>query len=148
MAAANEALLSFQATWDGVINGNPRVVMHSEIVYENRVKYERTAPYAPWRAEPYALNINPNTDGTPYHSNCHRLREELVDGVNTVVIAYTKTFSMPNRKQQYRCIGWIQVPQYLSRKMICTSIGLADIVEMKQEWTYRTDIKAPLPAPD
>ncbi|MER9070663.1 hypothetical protein NKH84_29710 [Mesorhizobium sp. M0902] len=72
----------------------------------------------------------------------------MVDGVNTVVIAYTKTFSMPNRKQQYRCIGWTQVPQYLSRKMICTSIGLADIVEMKQEWTYRTDIKAPLPAPD
>lgn len=145
LARANDATTSFQATWDGVINSSPRVIKHSEIIYESGVKYERKAPYARWQGSPYALNRNPNADGTPFHSKCRRLREEAFDGVNTVVIAYTKTFSVPGHQQQYRCIGWVQIPQFLSRKMICTSIGLANVVNQRQAWTYRTDIKPPVP---
>lgn len=145
LAHANDATISFQATWDGVINGTPRVIKHSEIIYENGVKYERKAPYERWQSSPFALNSNPNADGTPFHSNCRRLRDEVLDGVHTVVIAYTKTFSVPGHQQQYRCIGWVQIPQFLSRKMICTSIGLAEVVDQRQAWTYRTDIKPPIP---
>ncbi|TPI29759.1 hypothetical protein FJW07_30075 [Mesorhizobium sp. B3-1-9] len=92
---ANEVTIKLQATWDGVINSNPRVVRHSEVLYENGRKYERKAPYERWRGSPYSLNNNRNTDGTPYRSNCRRLREEVLGGVNTVVIAYTKTFQRP-----------------------------------------------------
>lgn len=60
------------------------VVMHRDSVYANGILYERTAPYAPWRVEAYQL-VNPR------HSGCHQLREEVLDGVNTVVISYWST---------------------------------------------------------
>ncbi|MER9022394.1 hypothetical protein NKI01_07445 [Mesorhizobium sp. M0815] len=85
LTTANEALAKipiFQATWDAVIKRDTGVVvMHRDAVYANGMLYERTAPYAPWRGKAHQL-------GNPRHSGCHQLREEVLDGVNTVVISY------------------------------------------------------------
>ncbi|RWC38337.1 hypothetical protein [Mesorhizobium sp.] len=143
MAAANEALArmpAFQATWDLVIKRpHQRSVIHSESVYDNGVIYQRRAPYQPWRSKPYSIVDNAR------RSDCHQLREEVLDDVNTVVIFYRKHHL--NDPRFYRCTVWIEIPEYRNRKSDCVSVDSAEVVEVKIRWFYRTDIKPPVIAP-
>lgn len=144
MAAANEALAkmaAFQATWSRVIKSHRHVVIHSESVYENGMIYQRRAPYAPWRGRAYKVVDDAR------RSNCHQLREEMLDGVNTVVISYTKHHP-PYDPRFYRCTVWLEIPEYRNRKSDCVSVGPADVAEVKIRWFYRTDIKPPVAPPD
>ncbi|RWM67873.1 MAG: hypothetical protein EOR82_26135 [Mesorhizobium sp.] len=145
MAAANEALArmpAFQATRDLVIKRpQKRSVTHEEMVFENGIAYQRRAPYAPWRSTPYSIVDNVR------RSDCHRLREEVLDGVNTVVIFYRK-HNPKFDPRFYRCTIWLEIPEYRNRKSDCVSVGPVEVVEIKIRWSYRTDIKAPVIAPD
>ncbi|MER8843293.1 hypothetical protein [Mesorhizobium sp. M0768] len=141
ITTANEAFVKipiFQATWDAVIKRDTAVVvMHRESVYANGILYERTAPYAPWRVE--ALQL-----GNPRHSGCHQLREEMLDGVNTVVISYWR-HNPDVDPRWYHCTIWIEIPEYRNRKLDCSTVYFSEEAELKRRWFYKTDIKLPAP---
>ena len=142
--AANAALVAmpaFEATWDAVIvdRNSPRIMLHRDFVYKDGVQYARSAPYMAWHATPTDL-------ANAFHMDCHRLREELLDGVKTVVISYTKR-ALDRDPRWYRCTTWLDVPVYRNRKMQCTSEYSSQTLTTKTRWFYRTDVKTPTPAP-
>ncbi|RWE99961.1 MAG: hypothetical protein EOS43_13700 [Mesorhizobium sp.] len=146
IAAANEALArmpTFQTTWNVVIKmfHNKRKVMYEETIFDNGIAYKRSAPSGPWRSTPYSIVDNVR------RSDCHRLREEVLDGVNTVVIFYRKHYPEYDPRY-YRCTIWVEIPEYRNRKSDCVSVDPVEVVEIKLRWSYRTDIKAPVIAPD
>ncbi|MER9133573.1 hypothetical protein [Mesorhizobium sp. M0768] len=143
ITTANEALAKipiFQTTWDLVSKSDKRVVMHIDSIYSDGTLYQRTAPYASWHGKPDDL-VNPR------HSGCHRLREEVLDGVNTVVISYWK-HNPDFDPRWYRCNIWLRIPEYRNEKMDCSSVYFSEAVEIKVRWFYRTDIKLPVTRPE
>ncbi|MER8956355.1 hypothetical protein NKH98_27320 [Mesorhizobium sp. M0833] len=80
------------------------------------------------------------------HSGCRRLREEVFDGVTTVIIDYWKR-NPEFDPRWYRCTVWLEIPDYRNRKMDCRSDYSSEAVEIKIRWCYRTDIKLPAPRP-
>ncbi|MER8862158.1 hypothetical protein NKI19_00340 [Mesorhizobium sp. M0751] len=145
MAAANEALarmLAFQGTWSLVVKmpHKREVRQHEEMIVENGIAYKRRAPYGPWRSTPYSIVDNVR------RGDCHRLREEVLDGVNTVVISYRK-HNPEYDPRFYRCTIWLEIPEYRNRKSDCVSVDPVQVVEIKIGWSYRTDIKAPVAPP-
>jgi hypothetical protein len=140
MTAANEAFAkvpAFQATWDrSVTTLRHRMLEHTDWVYENGLEYWRMAPYQRWRVKPYELL-------SVEHSDCHLMREEIVDGVRTAVISYTRYNPRGSDARRYKCTAWIDIPSYRNRKMACESADFAEDVVLKAHWSYRTDIKRP-----
>lgn len=145
LTAANQALAGlgrFQGTWDQSyeLYGH-RVVVHGESVIEGGLEYFRMAPYAMWGVKPSQL-------GNAQHSDCHQIREEMVDGVRTAVISYIK-FHPEKDPRRYKCIAWIEIPNYRNRKLECDSLGATGLNDPVQDlklqirWFYRSDVRAP-----
>jgi hypothetical protein len=143
MTAANEHLAklrAYQTTWDATIRTSGRLVMHRETVQDSGFEYVRSGPYALWRRQPNVI-INPQ------RSDCHRLHEELLDGVKTLVISYVK-HNPDYDARFYRCTLWLESVRsggYRGIKSDCVSILPDETVEIKIHWFYRTDIKPPVP---
>jgi len=70
------------------------------------------------------------------------MREEIVDGVRTAVIFYTRYNPYGSDARRYKCTAWIEIPDYRNRKMVCESTDFADDIKIKIQWYYRTDINA------
>lgn len=145
MTEADNALAklrSFQVTWNVsyTLYGR-REKIHAEAFTDSGLQYTRKAPYKLWAVKPSKL-INPE------HSDCHRLREEMLDGAKTVVISYVKYYRGYDPRR-YKCTGWIEVPNYRNRKMECVGLGVPGPddpvlnLKLEMQWFYRTDIKPP-----
>jgi hypothetical protein len=145
MSKANEALAKlqgFQVTWNASYSlyGQSKT-LHVESVVEDGVQYQRRGPYMRWTAKRAVL-------ANPLHSDCKRLREEIFDGVRTVVTSFIK-YQPEYDPRRYKCTGWVEIPRFVNRKMDCYMLSTApgDLVKnlrIEMYWFYRTDIKAPL----
>lgn len=140
MTVANQILRTapgFQSTIDAVVEDETqRVLTHTDLIYDHGLQYARAAPFAAWRVKPSALVDPPRSD-------CHLLREEILDGARMVVISYVRyhpDFGTP----QYRCTIWLAFPDYRNTKMECASVYPADRTKLVVRWFYRTDIKPPI----
>jgi hypothetical protein len=139
LTAANEALAKlpgFQTVYDAVLKDETQQVRsHLESVIDHGLQYVRRGPYLAWHVSPAKLV-------SPQRSDCHRLREEMLDGVRTAVISYYKHDTYGTRA--WRCTTWVELPTPKNRKMECASVYPPGRVKTSVRWFYRSDIKPPV----
>lgn len=145
MSKANEAmakLKGLQVTWNASFSvyGQSKT-LHVESVVNDGVQYQRRGPYMRWTAKRAVLE-------NPHHSNCKRLREEILGGVRTVVTSFFK-YQPEYDPRRYKCTGWVEIPHFTNKKMECYMLSTVPedpVKNLKIEmyWFYRSDIKAPL----
>jgi hypothetical protein len=148
-ASDEEALrtASLQMTEQIVGSGTRPYFMHREFVFAPGIRYERRQPYARWVSRPHHSADVDDLDTTQKKSDCHRLREEKLDGVDAVVVSYKKMLLKP-RLQSYRCTIWVESQKYQPLKMVCEGTDRYGPFEWTKRWFYRTDVKAPVVAPN
>lgn len=94
----------------------PERTQQEEFISVSHVVYSRILPSGPWRTHP--LVLNPNPDGTPIHSNCHTVGEEMVDGVRTMVISFD---GVVKNQPKRLCKLWLEIPKLLLHQRECKS---------------------------